>query len=770
MNVKNNVRKIVALGASAALVATTFVGALAYDLSSYPAPFIQNGMFNGAIVVGQMAKTDDMIGALDIAAKLQEKAVTPVAATGSVATTTVEGGILLEDTSNQNLNFGQVFTSTLDKYDFPSVLADGTLDDDDGSSYDYDQTIYVGAGNITFGRPNTDFADPVVYIDNSVISATTTDNLLNFSIDFDTAVNFTALDDSESIEMFGKIFTIKNVAQTDDLILYASDYSEIVTMGTPLEVEIAGVTYKIEVLTANSDANSVQLSVNGDSNSVVEGNTKTIGGIEIYVQEVFIGNIAGESASAKIFVGSEEFNLGKQATATNLKINDEVVDGVSVTIEGNMDAITEINFVVDPTDIENAELDDDYDFLQVGDQFVDPVFDFKMDFTEVVPALTEDRDLIAFTADDNFAIAFTNANGDEFTFDLYKYNNDTGIVWAEDFSNESELIKGDEFIIEESASSSKPVSIVYEFTGSSITAPVESTFRNLATGDEITVSNGSYVGKSTVTATVGATRNNVTLSAAALTNFFTESGTNISFTIPAAKTANVSGTLYTGYYAEVSAHEDAHDVYTSEVAGATYTANLTVDATDNELDISEPLSGFKSASDKTADVWYGISPYGTYGVQDDEENSYLNLYVPSPEAVFNVYLSPSNAVKVVSGATSGATSYIVNPIGNVGILDVNAGALGSKPMIVVGGPVVNTLAAELLGNPTSDEILATFEAGKAMIKFYADKNAVLVAGYEAIETQAACRVLAKYETYALAGTEMEVIATSLADIKVNPVN
>jgi hypothetical protein len=56
-----------------------------------------------------------------------------------------------------------------------------------------------------------------------------------------------------------------------------------------------------------------------------------------------------------------------------------------------------------------------------------------------------------------------------------------------------------------------------------------------------------------------------------------------------------------------------------------------------------------------------------------------------------------------------------------------------------------------------------------MIKFYGDKNAILVAGYEAMETQAACSVLADYKTYGLSGTEMTVLATNLDSISVQKV-
>lgn len=87
--------------------------------------------------------------------------------------------------------------------------------------------------------------------------------------------------------------------------------------------------------------------------------------------------------------------------------------------------------------------------------------------------------------------------------------------------------------------------------------------------------------------------------------------------------------------------------------------------------------------------------------------------------------------------------------------------------VVVGGPCANSAAAALLGNP--EDCTAGFEPGKALIKLVesGDKVAVLVAGYEAIDTRRASRVLADHADYDLSGTEVVVTGTSLTDIRVS---
>ena len=65
-------------------------------------------------------------------------------------------------------------------------------------------------------------------------------------------------------------------------------------------------------------------------------------------------------------------------------------------------------------------------------------------------------------------------------------------------------------------------------------------------------------------------------------------------------------------------------------------------------------------------------------------------------------------------------------------------ASGSSDMIVVGGPAVNEVAADLLGLsfPTYDSASGVNE-GEAVIRFFESENSVLVYGWSAADTKAA---------------------------------
>src|SRR6056300_625860 len=101
MNMKKAIKKIVALGSGLTMIGATIMGATALDLSDYPSPFVQNGVFSGKIVLGDNVDTADVLGALDISASLQAAAKTAVSVAGTAATSTVDGGVMLEDANNQ---------------------------------------------------------------------------------------------------------------------------------------------------------------------------------------------------------------------------------------------------------------------------------------------------------------------------------------------------------------------------------------------------------------------------------------------------------------------------------------------------------------------------------------------------------------------------------------------------------------------------------------------------------------------------------------------
>ena len=67
MKVKRMVKRLFAVGAGAAMLGATAMGAMAADLSNYPDAFVTDGAFDGYFVVGENAKAIDNLAAIDIA-------------------------------------------------------------------------------------------------------------------------------------------------------------------------------------------------------------------------------------------------------------------------------------------------------------------------------------------------------------------------------------------------------------------------------------------------------------------------------------------------------------------------------------------------------------------------------------------------------------------------------------------------------------------------------------------------------------------------------
>jgi S-layer protein (TIGR01564 family) len=212
--------------------------------------------------------------------------------------------------------------------------------------------------------------------------------------------------------------------------------------------------------------------------------------------------------------------------------------------------------------------------------------------------------------------------------------------------------------------------------------------------------------------------------------------------------------------------------------GADETTNITVtgdDTADEQVGLSIAGAG-DTIGDPNADDWeYGMTDYGVYLKLNDPSGSNeaesLAIEYPLSQRGAQVFVT-AGVIEVSEGSEiSGGkiSSTMLNPIGvGMAVLDTDAeSSYGSKKMIVVGGPCVNTIAAKLMGNPA--DCTAGFTPGKAIIKLFADKNALLVAGYNAQDTVGACYVLGDYKDYKLTGTEVEVVVADLKNLVVNKV-
>lgn len=663
-------------------------------------------------------------------------------------------------------------------------MADGVVIDEDytNDELDYEQSIVFSAGALLeYGRgaDRGDEVDPILYVD---FSSATYDVVITLK---DT-MNFSAMGDSEKIELLGREYTVKpNLASgaTEDLILLGSDESVMLELGETKT--IGGIDYTLTA--ANADSDNAILKVGSSQKTIYSGNTYTIGGQEVYVKSLYISTIPTTSASVEIMVGSQEMKINGGSMAA-LKVNDETVKGVSANVTGGTSEATEIRFTVTPSNI-----NDDSKYLEVGTEFVDPVFGFKLAFT----GMSEELDAASKSnvnldiAGDIATLTFTNEDGDEYSVDVYTINATGGIEYAEDFvALGTALTEDSEFIVPDSTGDVSYVYKVVEFDEED--TKNTTTIKDLSTGKETVLEVNDFIGDSVRTVTaISALGKSVTVSTGGVISAFEiENDGLINLTAP----ANITGTIG-GVGAKTQAYVwFTESNYAEELTVAdtdTIVATLTdVDSTSAyEIGISsiaDAGSTDYSTSDKAGDVEYILTEFGTYVVYDAEDKGYMNLYYPQDRevdyfvSVAGGDASTSQATKeysegdvlkgigtitaITAGSVTGG-SFNVNPIGSLGVLDTDT-TIGKTNQIIVGGPAVNRLAAEAVGvsYPSYGLSSGLLEGeGEAVIKLVekGTKVALVVAGWEAADTQRATNVLANYGMYSskLSGMEVKVTGT-----------
>jgi hypothetical protein len=199
-------------------------------------------------------------------------------------------------------------------------------------------------------------------------------------------------------------------------------------------------------------------------------------------------------------------------------------------------------------------------------------------------------------------------------------------------------------------------------------------------------------------------------------------------------------------------------------------------AEDEELDVDvadgDVLEMF---SVEGQDLERGMTLYGAVyeltDTDDEEDTSELSIMYPLDQREALVYVVAGDVTSSRTGSAAGTVETVKLEKINVGAakLDSEIGNVWAQNLILVGGPCANQAAAQVMG-VSAYNCADGFVEGKAMIKLYESngKVAMLVAGYSAMDTRRASRVISDYEKYKtqLVGTEREIVGTTLTDITI----
>jgi len=831
MNIAKTVKKIAALVAGTTMLGATIMGATALDLSNYPAPFVTNGVWDGKIIVGAKAATSDVVGAIDLAAALQADASTTseVNVPGAAGTASVIGDSAEFKAGTDILALNEVLSGVKETFGANDLdaLKSGVLDTGAGTT-PVKQYLKFDENDayVLYGPNEDDVLGDYLYFEDG-------DQIFEYHIEFTESaiseIDGTALPDYEGevLNILGAPYTIVDatkVGKDITLKLMGGQVADVLRDGETKTYDIDGKSYEVTAVFIDSEAPSAKLSVNGVmTKELNEGDTQVLGSdVAVGVQEILTNQREGlvefYLGANKLELSDDDFTNSAYSEESQVKVGststltdvDLIIKATNTTDELKINyikykAVTDDDYYVPKgkglkeflTDPENL-LTDTWDITYTGlmstgtaDIKLNPVSDhsYKLEFTNMegdkynMPYVsTKDGDTVWGTEETKYRLIFTESYGNT---SLSKQHNKTTFISQKDYFVVSDK-DTDAAIVDDAitrvlryvsiATGTKVVNFE-DIAGNQWGVSYTGTPGGDAEGDLIVdgKTHAFYVGSDSTVDTEEYALS-IDLDSDGLANgdqvFVVAKGGAI-IDLGGAQTFSTMGVVdpIAGNTAAmvITTPADAFDeTHAAEEIEVDVKENG-ADDTEMTFDVTAPSLEADDANDNYDKA---MTDFGAYieAFTPDTGAPSLKVEYPLVQRGAQVFVT-AGVVEVKEGSTTAGgalTTTTINPIAvGLAVLDTEAPAIGSKNMIVVGGPCINTVAAALMGNQA--DCTAGFTAGKAVIKLFANKNALLVAGYSAQDTLGACRVLAKYDKYKLTGTEVEVIAADLSALSVNKV-
>ncbi len=397
-------KKILAAGAMGAMMIGSTVAIAASDLSKYPAPFVSGSTADTLVVVGKTAATDDVVGAVDLAARLGGAPSTSYTCKGATAGTGVTGEGKELATTNTKVYVNDPLKktgarTTFTSSELPTTLKSGVITDSDAAdSYKYDQYIdFTAQYNVTFKQyipSNGVTEDPAMVIshtDGTNPTTPTTDNALyKARVVFQKNVNCTTAV-GETVNLFGNTYTIASATDcsTPKLVLFGSSDTRVFTAKDPVTVTVGGTAYTVTLGGVTGSTTAV-VTVGSETKSVTKGSTYTIGGLTVYVEDVYYYSTTDQSSNqAKIGLGAQQltFESGKKVTTgssgSEVNIDGTTANLTRVTLSSGGYGLSALEVYVVPSTTT-------MDAIKQGQTFTDPVFkSFKIQYAASTPAVKD---------------------------------------------------------------------------------------------------------------------------------------------------------------------------------------------------------------------------------------------------------------------------------------------------------------------------------------------------------------------------------------------
>ncbi len=720
-----NTKKLLSAILTALLAMSPVV--MAVDLGNYPSFLFTDNNLDAYVVVGSAAAPADVVGAVDLAARLAGESYEEVS-TGD--TVTVSGG----ESENIPINGALAASGYLDQVMDDSDLA-GLMDSEvnfQGDSYNFREILAFGSSQPSIQSSLTSSDDDY---ESGVYMETTSGSMYYYWV-FDESINVSEATSDQPFEMdfLGKNVRITSVTTTGSnagakFTAYVGDEYWL-NVGDSVESE--GKTVTLD----NVGSSSVVVNVDGTTKVISSGSTQTVNEIEITVDSVFYREQIDQS-SANLVIGKTA-----QATYTdgdkylkddNICNNDpEDTDCWEWVISGLTGNSATTVASTGPTGGPYIGVKG---VFTINDDTDDPItaggcYQFPNDYAEVCfDSLTvADSDYMTLTVEYADSVDLSNAiSGKTAQNVIYIHTSE-----EEGLNLEYDVING-------------------------LSADVRTRQVWLEVNGTVDLTNVYYRdsdGSKTYAGYVNSTGGDF-----AQVNYGDTKETNVEL--------NLTG--------NVSVADDLN--LTFDILGKT-TTDLADGYDDLKVQLSHSASAFDgiggTASTEEADELQWCSGTGTcswknIGTKDENHRTIYGIIVEDPkshgasdEVVFSIPNEQVFAKVVVKGpsttVTSGSDGSVkqVVPVTNaVAKLDTEVSPPVGKNLVLVGGPAVNRLTAQAMGleYPTyGGSGLLPFTEGEGYIELTdgvleSGKYAVVVAGWEATDTRNACSVMQQFESF-----------------------
>ncbi len=769
--IKNIVKKIAAISTGAAMLGATLTGALAADLSSYPAPFVNvaNKQFDYMLVLGSGASgagaAKDTAGAIDIAGGL---AAVPVAGGTGGTTTIVTGGVSEDIPLTLNIAASNQIDNILDDGDINSLF-DGTITFQ-SANYDTSETLYLNLNKNASVQTSLSSSDDD-YKSDVALELEKGSMQYIYSFDSSILVNATTTSNPLDIDFLGKRMRITAVASATKV---TAQVGQEYFMNSGESVTVNGKTVKLERVGSNGD---VLINIDGVTETLTNGATRTVNGVEINNDAQFYDS-NNQAASAANLV------LGKDAVES-ITDGDGYFGGDDTCSSEDPKDPDCWKFIVKSMHTTGTSSLTNTASSGVSYGTTGPILGLKSDF-----ALNDDKDdppkvgdCVSFP-NDYLSVCFDSLSTDDEDNMELTMSRDTG------FDSETS-----EAGIPNNMTTSSVAILLQSSANDALVIDVDAT-NFVPNGTQSSDIKGEKIWVAPLNRNAVAiyyeNSNGVTQLAGTVLNDTQASFGYLDYN-------KIRGTSGTSMALIVNSTHFGGATAGTDFNGTGSSINIIVEPADSDLAVSSDtlwtnwtLSnddvnalGVVQSSEEAGEFVYAYvnAPGGTgainLGTKDEDHRSRFGIILKDPKgngASDKVRLSipqdmmQANIVVKGTAAKTTQTSGSATVISAVDtapspVIDTEVVSKTTDNLILVGGPAVNKLSAEFMGlaYPTYGTATGLSE-GEAIIslKTNGDKVAMIVAGWAAEDTQRAAKVLKDYKAHVaeLKGMEVSVKGTS----------